>query len=166
MTSTGLARKSNGLAPQSATIAHELIINGDSRQVGLEQHSLLLDVLRDNGLTGTKEACRVGQCGACTVLVGGKAVLSCLSLALLVDQPVETVEGLVDESRPFREALADCGGFQCGYCTSGVVVRAVALLRGGLPDDDAALAQEISGNLCRCTGYRGILEALRQVELK
>lgn len=155
------------VAPRGATCAHELIVNGISRQVEHEQQSMLLDVLRnDLGLAGTKEACRVGQCGACTVLVGGKSVLSCLTLASLVDEPVETVEGLVEESRSFREALADHGGFQCGYCTAGMVVRAVALLRSGLPESDDALAREIAGNLCRCTGYRGIIEALRRAELR
>jgi aerobic-type carbon monoxide dehydrogenase small subunit (CoxS/CutS family) len=96
------------------------------------------------------------------VLVGGRAVLSCLTLAHLVDAPVETVEGLAAEAAPFRAAMADCGGFQCGYCTSGVVVRAVALLRQGLPAGDAALARAMAGNLCRCTGYQPILAALRQ----
>ena len=146
-------------------ILKTLTINGTVRTIGMELGTLLVDVLRDDlGLTGTKDSCRRGECGACTVLVGGRAVLSCLTLAALVDDPIETVEGLVAESRRFREAMADCGGFQCGYCTSGMVVRAVSLLRAGLPKSTDALAQSLSGNLCRCTGYRGILDALRQAD--
>jgi aerobic-type carbon monoxide dehydrogenase small subunit (CoxS/CutS family) len=124
----------------------------------------LLDVLRDQfGLRGTKEGCGRGECGACTVLVGGRPVVSCLTLMARVDEPVETVEGLADESRPLREALADCGGYQCGFCTPGQVVRATALLRAGLPESDAELRHEMSGNICRCTGYDGIVRALRAV---
>jgi aerobic-type carbon monoxide dehydrogenase small subunit (CoxS/CutS family) len=152
------------LAPASLqSKVKKITINGAIRQIEVPPGTLLVDVLRDNlRLTGTKDACRCGECGSCTVLVGGKAVLSCLSLVALVEEPVETVEGLVEESRAFREAMADCGGFQCGYCTSGVVVRAVELLRAGLPQSDEGLARAMAGNLCRCTGYRGILEALRQ----
>jgi aerobic-type carbon monoxide dehydrogenase small subunit (CoxS/CutS family) len=140
-----------------------MTINRVVRQVEVQPGTLLVDLLREQlRLTGTKDSCRRGECGSCTVLIGGQAALSCLSLAALVEEPVETVEGLVEESRAFREAMADCGGFQCGYCTSGVVVRAVSLLRAGLPESEEALAQSISGNLCRCTGYRGILEALRR----
>lgn len=142
-----------------------LTINGQVRQVAAAPDAVLLDVLRDTlRLTGAKDACRRGECGACTVLVGGRAVLSCVTLAALVDEPVETVEGLTEEAAGFRAALADLGGFQCGYCTSGIVVRGVSLLRAGLPRDDEALAQAMAGNLCRCTGYNGILAALRQAE--
>jgi aerobic-type carbon monoxide dehydrogenase small subunit (CoxS/CutS family) len=140
-----------------------LTVNGAARRVDAAPDALLLDVLRDGlGLTGAKDACRRGECGACTVLVGGRAVLSCVTLAALVDAPVETVEGLAGEAAPFREAMADRGGFQCGFCTSGMVVRAVSLLRAGLPQGDDALARAMAGNLCRCTGYRAILAALRQ----
>jgi aerobic-type carbon monoxide dehydrogenase small subunit (CoxS/CutS family) len=142
-----------------------LTVNGQAQQVVAAPDAVLLDVLRDGlGLTGAKDACRRGECGACTVLVGGRATLSCLTLAALVDEPVETVEGLTEEAASFRAALADSGGFQCGYCTSGIVVRAVSLLRAGLPSDDRALARAMAGNLCRCTGYRGILAALRRAE--
>lgn len=140
-----------------------LEINGENREADAKADAVLLDVLRDAmSLKGTKDACRRGECGACTVLLGGRPVLSCLLPAALVGEPVETVEGLANEAKPFREAMADAGGFQCGYCTSGVVVRAVALLRDGLPEDDAELARAMAGNLCRCTGYRAILNALRQ----
>ena len=144
---------------------HALTVNGEARRVAAPADAVLLDVLREKlGLTGAKDACRRGECGACTVLVGGRAVLSCVTLAALVDGEVETVEGLAAEAAPFRAALADHGGFQCGFCTSGVVVRGIALLRRGLPRDDTALARELAGNLCRCTGYRAILAALRQAE--
>ena len=140
-----------------------LTVNGEARQVQAPPDAVLLDVLRDGlGLTGAKDACRRGECGACTVLVGGRAVLSCVTLAALVDDPVETVEGLAEEAAGFRAALADLGGFQCGFCTSGIVVRAVSLLREGLPGNEEDLARAMAGNLCRCTGYRGILDALRR----
>jgi aerobic-type carbon monoxide dehydrogenase small subunit (CoxS/CutS family) len=140
-----------------------LSVNGQSQRLEVAPGAMLLDVLRDGlGLTGAKDACRRGECGACTVLVGGRAVLSCVTLAELVSGPVETVEGLAEEARHFREAMADRGGFQCSYCTPGMVVRAVSLLRAGLPANDAALAAALSGNLCRCTGYRPILAALRE----
>lgn len=146
----------------AATVA-TFTVNGTAREIQTQPDTILLDVLRDDlGLTGTKDSCRRGECGACTVLVGGRPVLACLALMALVAEPVETVEGLAEESRRFREAMADCGGFQCGYCTSGMVVRGVSLLRAGLPEEEAALARAMVGNLCRCTGYRAILEALRR----
>ena len=142
---------------------HALTVNGAQQRVEGPPDAVLLDLLRDGlGLTGAKDACRRGECGACTVLVDGRAVLSCVTLAALVDGPVETVEGLAGEAQGFREAMADRGGFQCGYCTSGMVVRAVSLLRAGLPEGDEALARAMAGNLCRCTGYRAILSALRE----
>lgn len=141
-----------------------LTVNGETRQIDAAPDAVLLDVLRDDlGLTGAKEACGRGECGACTVLVGGRSVLSCVTLAAVVNEPVETVEGLASESLPLREAMADLGGFQCGYCTAGMVVRATELLRAGLPKDDDALAHAMAGNLCRCTGYRAILAAVRRV---
>ncbi len=140
-----------------------LTVNREPRRLEAASDAVLLDVLRDGlGLTGTKDACRRGECGACTVLVGGRAVLSCITLAVLVDEAVETIEGLAADSVSFREAMADHGGFQCGFCTSGMVVRAVSLLRAGLPEGEEALARAMAGNLCRCTGYRAILAALRQ----
>ncbi|SEP16681.1 carbon-monoxide dehydrogenase small subunit [Salinihabitans flavidus] len=142
-----------------------ITVNGRAREINAAPGAMLLNILRDElGLTGTKEACGRGECGACTVLVGGRSVLSCVTLAAVVTEPVETIEGLVTESLPFREAMADLGGFQCGYCTAGVIVQAMVLLRAGLPADDAVLAKEMAGNLCRCTGYRAILAALRRVD--
>lgn len=124
----------------------------------------LLDYLREEcGLLGTKEACGRGECGACTVLVNGTAVLSCISYAARVSGHVETIEGLTDESAPLREAFARHGAFQCGFCTPGQIVRATAVLREGCPASDADLRSAMSGNVCRCTGYNGIIAAIREV---
>jgi aerobic-type carbon monoxide dehydrogenase small subunit (CoxS/CutS family) len=131
-------------------------------EIGVAPDERLLDVLRDRlGLLGTKEACGRGECGACTVLVRGRPVLSCLVLAARAAD-VETIEGLRDEAGALRAAFADAGAFQCGFCTPGQIVRGVALLRQGLPADDLALRREMSGNICRCTGYAGIMAALRR----
>jgi aerobic-type carbon monoxide dehydrogenase small subunit (CoxS/CutS family) len=139
-----------------------LTVNGQPTALSVEPDERLLDVLRDRlGLLGTKLACGRGECGACTVLVRGRPVMSCLVLAARADV-VETIEGLRDEARRLREAFADAGAFQCGFCTPGQIVRGVALLRDGLPADDQALRRAISGNICRCTGYAGIVAALRR----
>ena len=141
-----------------------LTVNGRPIEIGVEPDDRLLDVLRDRlGLLGTKEACGRGECGACTVLVRGRPVMSCLVLAARVDS-VETIEGLREEARALREAFADTGAFQCGFCTPGQIVRGIALLREGLPADEQTLRREISGNICRCTGYSGIVRALRLAE--
>lgn len=139
-----------------------LTVNGRGVVARTAPDDRLLDVLRDElGLRGTKEGCGRGECGACTVLLGGRPVLSCLTLMARVDEPVETVEGLAEESRPLRAALADHGGYQCGFCTPGQVVRGTALLRNGLPRSEPEIRHEMSGNICRCTGYDGIVRALR-----
>jgi aerobic-type carbon monoxide dehydrogenase small subunit (CoxS/CutS family) len=133
--------------------------------VGILADTRLLDYLRDQqGLRGTKEACGRGECGACTVLIDGRPVLSCITLAVRVDGDVETIEGVTAESAELRRQFAEHGAFQCGFCTPGQIVRGVALLRQGLPSDDTALRAAISGNVCRCTGYSGIVAALRAAE--
>ncbi len=124
----------------------------------------LLDYLRDQcGLVGTKESCGRGECGACTVLVDGKAILSCITLASRVQGRVETIEGVAEESAELRESFARHGAFQCGFCTPGQIVRATAILRGGCPDTDVELRKAMNGNVCRCTGYNGIIAAIREV---
>ena len=129
----------------------------------LATEARLLDVLRNElGLTGTKEACGRGECGACTVLIDGRPILACITLAHRVTGHVQTVEGLADEHADLRAEFAATAAFQCGFCTPGQLVRAVALLRTGLPADDDTLRHELSGNICRCTGYQGIVEALRR----
>jgi aerobic-type carbon monoxide dehydrogenase small subunit (CoxS/CutS family) len=145
-----------------------MLINGKVHEVEAKPGAMLLDVLRDQlRLTGAKPGCRRGECGACTVLVGGRPILSCIQLACLVDGPVVTIEGLGPELDPLREAFADCGGFQCGYCTPGQLVQAFALIQAGLPSDageaEQAVRRGMSGNVCRCTGYAGIVAAVMRV---
>jgi aerobic-type carbon monoxide dehydrogenase small subunit (CoxS/CutS family) len=131
-------------------------------QSSLAAASRLLDLLRnDLQLTGTKDACSRGECGACTVLIDGRPVLACLTLARRVNGLVETIEGLADEAADLRAAFAEKAAFQCGFCTPGQIVRGVALLRAGLPDNEGELRRSLSGNICRCTGYQAIVEALR-----
>jgi aerobic-type carbon monoxide dehydrogenase small subunit (CoxS/CutS family) len=143
----------------------ELLVNGESRSVQLRSGTTLLEVLRHQlRLKGAKEACGRGECGACTVLIEGMPVLACLTLAMRVRGSVTTVEGLSQEIADLRAAFADSGGFQCGYCTSGHLVHAAAILRAGLPADRVQAEQlvrhQLSGNICRCTGYTGIVEAV------
>lgn len=155
-------RPAPALPPPGAE-PHALRVNGDDVTVWARPDTSLLTVLREHlGLTGTKEACGRGECGSCTVLVDGRPVVSCLLLVAMVDGDVETVEGVAEEALPLRRAFADAGAFQCGYCTPGQIVRGVALLREGLPDDDRQLQHAMSGNLCRCTGYLPIMAALRR----
>lgn len=138
-------------------------VNGRPVELLVAPDDRLLDVLRDQlGLLGAKEACGRGECGTCTVLLRGRPVMACLVLAVRADR-VETIEGLRDEAQPLRQAFADAGAFQCGFCTPGQIVRGVALLRQGLPEDERGLRRAMSGNICRCTGYAGIIHALRRV---
>src|SRR5689334_16891109 len=143
-----------------------LRINGEERDVLAEPHHTLLEVLREElNLTGTKHGCELGECGACTVLVDGVPVLSCLTLPRqLGEAEVLTVEGLANgpELHPLQTAFAEEGAAQCGYCTPGMLLSAKALLdRTGRPTRDE-IAQAISGNLCRCTGYTAIYEAIEK----
>jgi aerobic-type carbon monoxide dehydrogenase small subunit (CoxS/CutS family) len=141
-----------------------LIVNGEPVMLEAPPTARLIDVLRDHlGLTGTKEACGSGDCGACTVLVGDRAVPSCLVLAARVAEPVRTVEGIAPDSEALREALADLGGLQCGYCTPGIVVRAHQLTATGRCGSPADIRRELTGNFCRCTGYNGIVAAIERV---
>jgi aerobic-type carbon monoxide dehydrogenase small subunit (CoxS/CutS family) len=143
----------------------ELRINGKSVKVDLTAGTTLLSVIRDQlRLRGTKEACGRGECGACTVLVDGRPMMSCIRLAAVTEGDVTTIEGLTEESRDLREAFAEFGGFQCGFCTAGQVVHATALLRelATQPVDDLEtfIRKRLSGNICRCTGYNGIVDAV------
>lgn len=143
----------------------EITVNGERKGCDIRPADSLLAVLRGPlEMSGAKNACERGECGACTVLVGGRSVMACVTLAACVREPVETIEGLAEEARRLREAFADCGAFQCSYCTPGMIVRGVELMRSGLPSTDAELRRELSGNLCRCTGYQSIVEALRQAD--
>lgn len=149
-------------------MARTLQVNGLSHQVSVAPGEPLLAVLRDAlGLTGTKEACGRGECGACTVLLDGKPILACLALVDTMHGEVTTIEGLADSSGDLRQAFADFGAFQCGYCTPGQIVRASALLAEEWPADRAEaerfVRRRMSGNICRCTGYTGIVDAILHV---
>ena len=143
-----------------------LTVNGDQRRVELDDPRVtLLDLLRERlDLTGTKKGCDRGQCGACTVLVDGRRVNSCLSLAVTLDgADITTIEGLADGDtlHPVQAAFIEHDGFQCGYCTPGQIMSAVGLISEGHAGDDPERVREgMSGNLCRCAAYHGITEAV------
>ena len=138
-----------------------LTVNGRTAEIEFAPGAPLLHVLRDQlRLTGAKESCGRGECGACTVLVDGTPVMSCVMLTALVHGEVITIEGLADEARDLREAFADAGAFQCGFCTPGQIVRATALLREEGLLNERVVREEMSGNICRCTGYTQIVDAV------
>jgi aerobic-type carbon monoxide dehydrogenase small subunit (CoxS/CutS family) len=138
-----------------------LRVNGRDIDVEVAPGDTLLRVLRDRlHLTGAKEACGRGECGACTVLVDGAPIMSCVMLATLVRGEVTTIEGLAEEARDLREVFADSGAFQCGFCTPGQIVRASALLREAPEADERTVREQMSGNVCRCTGYTQIVDAV------
>jgi carbon-monoxide dehydrogenase small subunit len=140
-------------------------VNGKDYTADVPSQRLLIDCLRyDLGLTGTKEGCSVGVCGACTVVMDGILVSSCLTLAVLADgKEITTVEGLAQDGKlhPVQQAFIDYGGFQCGICTPGMVVAAKALLDQNPNPSDDDIKDWMMGNLCRCTGYYKILESIR-----
>jgi xanthine dehydrogenase YagT iron-sulfur-binding subunit len=144
-----------------------LRVNGAPRQARLDPRITLLDALRDVlGLTGTKKGCDQGACGACTVLVDGKRVLSCLTLAAQCDgREVTTIEGLSQDGtlHPLQQAFVRHDAFQCGYCTPGQIMSAVALLREGRAGSDDEVREYMSGNICRCGAYPNIVAAIRDV---
>ena len=141
-----------------------LKVNGEDRQVEAPARRLLVDLLRyDLGLTGTKEGCSVGVCGACTVLVDGEMVASCITLATAVQGlEITTIEGLAGDDRldPVQQAFIDFGGFQCGICTPGQVMAAKALLDFNPQPTEEEVRDWMMGNLCRCTGYYKILDSV------
>jgi aerobic-type carbon monoxide dehydrogenase small subunit (CoxS/CutS family) len=142
-----------------------LTVNGAAHSVELDPHMSLLDAVRDViGLTGSKEGCDDSECGACMMLLDGKPVNACSYLALQADgRDVTTVEGLAqgDELAPLQRALLEHGGVQCGFCTPGMLISATALLRANPDPSDEDVRIALSGNLCRCTGYDGIVRAVR-----
>ena len=141
-------------------------VNGEEAEVSFPPYKTLLEVLREElGLTGTKHGCELGECGACAVLIDGEPKLSCLVLALECEgKAIETVEGLARGAQlhPLQAAFADLGGAQCGYCTPGILMTAKALLEREKNPSRARIKEAISGNLCRCTGYQQIFEAVEE----
>lgn len=144
----------------------EFICNGETRKAEIEEDTRAIDLLRDTlGLTGTKEGCGRGECGACTILVGGKPVNSCLLFAAKLDgQEVLTIEGLQaknGELDPIQEAFLEKGAVQCGFCTPGMVMSTKNLLDNNPRPTVEEIEEALSGNLCRCTGYKKIVDAVQ-----
>jgi carbon-monoxide dehydrogenase small subunit len=153
--------------PESTQVAVDVRVNGEARRALVEPRLTLADFLREHcRLTGTHLGCEHGVCGACTVLLDGEAVRACLMFAVQANgREVTTIEGLVPEDglSDVQEAFRACHGLQCGFCTPGFVVTVTAVLRDDPDPDDAAIREALSGNLCRCTGYQGIVAAVHDV---
>lgn len=145
----------------------ELNVNGETYELAIEPHRTLLEVLRENlSLFGTKKGCDEGTCGSCTVLIDGKPVLSCLTLALDArDKAITTIEGVAKDGvlDPVQKAFIDHGAIQCGFCTPGMIITAKSLLEKNPKPTEREIREAISGNLCRCTGYVKIIEAIKSV---
>jgi xanthine dehydrogenase YagT iron-sulfur-binding subunit len=160
-----LPRAERFSAPGKTTVA--LRVNGLERKLNVAPWTTLLDALRVNlDLTGTKKGCDHGQCGACTVLIGGRRVLSCLTLAVMTDgTDVTTIEGLMRDGRlhPLQQAFIDHDAFQCGYCTPGQICSAVGLINEGKARSADEIRELMSGNICRCGAYTAILAAIEDV---
>jgi carbon-monoxide dehydrogenase small subunit len=144
-----------------------LKINGETYEVAVEPRTILTDVIRDSlGFTGTKKACDMGNCGSCTILMDGKPVVSCLLLAMDAQgKDILTIEGLAKNGKlhPLQQAFIDHGAIQCGFCTPGMLLSAKALLDINPQPTEAEVKRAITGNLCRCTGYHKIVEAILAV---
>ena len=149
------------------SLVFSLTLNGESREVKVSPSTTLLDLIRDHlGLTGTKKGCDQGTCGACTVWVDGRRVLACLTLAVAAEgRSVTTIEGLAygDELHPMQQAFIEHDAFQCGYCTPGQIMSAIALIEEGHAATDSEIAEFMSGNICRCAAYPNIRAAIREV---
>jgi aerobic carbon-monoxide dehydrogenase small subunit len=155
--------------PEALEATIRFTINGEIKSLTAHPLTRLLDIVRDLGLTGTKEGCGEGECGACAVLLNGEVVNSCLIPILQVQgRTITTIEGLASNStaRHLQEAFVACGGAQCGICTPGMIVAACSLLERNPHPSDDALRDGLAGNLCRCTGYTRIFEAVRVAQTK
>ncbi len=167
MARTGTAKQPlRETIPAPAKIAVELIVNGARKQLKVAPWTTLLDALRDHlGLTGTKKGCDHGQCGACTVLVDGRRVNSCLTLAVMKGGAViTTIEGLATDGvlHPLQQAFIDHDAFQCGYCTPGQICSAAGMIAEGKAKTADEIRELMSGNICRCAAYPNILAAIQQ----
>jgi xanthine dehydrogenase YagT iron-sulfur-binding subunit len=166
MTEVGTPRQGRVAIPAPEKLPVSLTVNGAERQLHLAPWTTLLDALRDHlDLTGTKKGCDHGQCGACTVLVNGRRINSCLALAVMLDgATVTTIEGLATDGalHPLQQAFIDHDAFQCGYCTPGQVCSAVGLIAEGKAKSADEIRELMSGNLCRCGAYPHIVAAIQQ----
>ena len=150
----------------ASSFAVAITVNNQQQRVEVDARTTLLDALRDRlHLTGTKKGCSLGQCGACTVLLDGRRIVACLTLAVMCQgKSVATIEGLAEDGRlhPVQEAFVEQDAFQCGYCTPGQIMSAVGAIQEGRAGSDDEVREQMSGNICRCGAYSNIVAAVRQ----
>ena len=151
----------------SVTISVTLVVNGGERRLDVDPRSMLVDVLRDRlGLTGTKKCCERGECGVCTVHIDGRAVLACMTLAVAAeDREITTIEGVASDGdlHVLQRSFIEHDGFQCGYCTPGQIMSAIACVEGGHAGSEEEIKEFMSGNICRCSAYPQIVAAIQAV---